>query len=90
MANDKQSTLSFHEFLLSICLLQPQIQHGGKLAEFRCAIYFIDICMTNLNSISQSCLNFNFCHHKTMNLKSRHLVMPQWNFLKVWRSPFMK
>ena len=43
MADDEQSTLSFREFFLSICLLQPQIQHGGKMAEYRFVVSLLKV-----------------------------------------------
>ncbi|XP_076801444.1 uncharacterized protein LOC143445924 isoform X2 [Clavelina lepadiformis] len=36
MLDDRQTCICFREFLLGTCLLQPLIQHGGKMAEHRC------------------------------------------------------
>nr|XP_002122975.1 uncharacterized protein LOC100178725 [Ciona intestinalis] len=36
MCEESQKFISFQEFLLCIYFMQPQIQHGGKMAEHRC------------------------------------------------------
>ena len=35
LAEENQLFLSFHEFLIGVYLLQPPVQHGGRMAEYR-------------------------------------------------------
>nr|CAB3262219.1 uncharacterized protein LOC100178725 [Phallusia mammillata] len=40
MSDLRQSFMCFHEFLLGISIMQPHVQHGGKMAEHRCRCIF--------------------------------------------------